>query len=45
MLRFRIKDSDAKKSPWINSLLIQKMRERDSLKKRFDKNPNDLVWS
>ena len=21
------------------------MRERDSLKKRFDKNPNDLVWS
>ena len=34
-----------KKSPWINSLLIQKMRERDSLKKRFDKNPNDLVWS
>ena len=34
-----------KKSPWINSLLIQKMRERDSLKKRFDKNSNDLVWS
>ena len=34
-----------KKSPWINSLLIQKMRERDSLKKRFDKNPNDFVWS
>ena len=33
------------KSPWINSLLIQKMRERNSLKKRFDKNPNDLVWS
>ena len=21
------------------------MRERDSLKKRFDKNPNDFVWS
>ena len=21
------------------------MRERDNLKKRFDKNPNDLVWS
>ena len=34
-----------KKCPWINSLLIQKMRERDSLKKRFDKNPDDLVWS
>ena len=34
-----------KKSSWINSLLIQKMRERDSLKKRFDKNPNDFVWS
>ena len=29
-----------KKSPWINSLLIQKMRERDS-----NHNPNDLVWS
>ena len=32
-----------KKSPWINSLFIHKVRERDSLKKRFDKNPNDLV--
>ena len=34
-----------KKSPWINSLLNHKTRERDSLKKPFDKNPNDLVWS
>ncbi|CAB4030570.1 Hypothetical predicted protein [Paramuricea clavata] len=34
-----------KKSPWINSLLIHKLRERDSLKKRFDKNPNDQIWS
>ena len=33
------------KSPWINSSLISKLRERDSLKKRFDKNPNDVIWS
>ena len=31
-----------KKSPWINSLLIHKLRERGSLKKRFDKNQ---IWS
>jgi hypothetical protein len=34
-----------KKSPWINSLLIHKLHERDYLKKRFDKNPNDQIWS
>ena len=33
------------KSPWINSSLISKLRERDYLKKRFDKNPNDVIWS
>ena len=33
------------KSPWINSSLISKLRERDSLKKLFDKNPNDVIWS
>ena len=33
------------KSPWINSSLISKLRERDSLKKRFDKNPSDVIWS
>ena len=33
------------KLPWINSSLISKLRERDSLKKRFDKNPNDVIWS
>jgi hypothetical protein len=32
-------------SPWINSSLISKLRERDSLKKRFDKNPSDVIWS
>ena len=26
-------------------ILVNKMRERDSLKNCFDKNPNDLVWS
>ncbi len=33
------------KSPWINASLIDKLRERDSLKKRFDKNPNDVIWA
>ena len=26
-------------------MLIHKLHERDSLKKRFDKNPNDQIWS
>ena len=38
-------DIHTKKSLWINSLLVNKMRERDSLKNCFDKNPNDLDWS
>ncbi len=33
------------KSPWINPSLIDKLRERDSLRKRFDKNPNDVIWA
>ena len=32
------------KSPWINASLIDKLRERDSFK-RFDKNPNDVIWA
>ena len=34
-----------KKSPWINSLLIHKLRKRDSLKKLFYENPNGSIWS
>ncbi len=33
------------KSPWINVSLIDKLRERDSLKNVFDKNSNDVIWA
>ena len=33
-----------RKSPWITSDVIQKMRLRDNLKKRFDLTRDDNVW-
>ena len=34
-----------KKSPWITPEVISKMRQRDSLKKKFDITKHEHIWS
>ena len=42
---FRKKRTRIKKSPWINSVLIKKMRESDTLKKQFGRTHDEQIWS